>query len=327
VASLHLNVSHSNPDSVLTRSLDNIDDTNDHRVSAKGSSTAIKTLLEARLPATTTPAPPIALDLIAHSDGGVLQLGDWSVDGGQASQDLARELREANIVLSRLRLLGCVTAGTEDGKAAITDLARIFNTTVWGTTIPIGSKDFNVRGFTRTTALVDSDYLSQLGPDPIAPTRQQWEVLINLRRKTWLGDIPGTAPRPISFLDAVETIRKETEENANRDLELAPKRWPVRNLSAQDFGKIFSYCEPDVAPDPGLLVVPDFEVRVESVGFSQRHVKRAIFLLDGSFVRFFPVGYPEGLVARIRPEVDDILRLKAFGSVAAPRRLWPPPPR
>lgn len=319
-----LNITHDRPDSVLISTLDQIDDTHEARVAATQSANAIGQLINNR--SASLQGQAVTIDLIAHSSGGVLQLGDWEVQSGAQTNQVAHAVRNAGLTVAAVRLLGCVTAATEAGQQAILDLAAAFRTSIYGTTVPIGAGYFGIDGFEKDTVLVNDSEVAQLHLPPIAPTIDQWHLLTNLRRKRWLNDFPGPIAPPTSFLHAVANIRAETTARADRDLALASRPWPVKTVSATNFGRLFDFCEPQVAPDPALLAVPDFEVRTLVPSLDGARVKRAIFLLDGGLVRFFPKDHPNGLIARVRPEFDDRIRLIAFGSLdAAPHRLWPPP--
>src|SRR4051812_18538952 len=97
------------------------------------------------------------LDLVGHSGrNGFLRLGNWVLDDylhTSGSFDvLLRPLLEV-IGVRAIRLLGCSTAMSQRGWAAITQIARASHCRVYGTRRFVGLNDYRAEGFISDDAL------------------------------------------------------------------------------------------------------------------------------------------------------------------------------
>jgi len=100
------------------------------------------------------PPTPKTLDLIGHSTpgGSLLALGGWAIDAASATvRAFFRELAELEVLprlgIGAVRLLGCQTAETAQGRATICKLSEILGVEVLGTLQPLYSAHYDARGF------------------------------------------------------------------------------------------------------------------------------------------------------------------------------------
>lgn len=322
---LRLSISHDRPDSVLTKTLDVIVPPHDEfRISkatgSEGVDGVVKGVLR-RSPGTGF----VMLDLIGHaSSDGILQLGDWAVQDGQA---VATALDKVpGLKLCGIRLLGCNTAATETGRDAIRTMAAQFRTCVWGTNGPIGAGHFDADGFADSTILLSDEDLPPPAPAPPQPLST---AAISLRRKRWFLRFPPVTD--LTLDGAVGTLRLETLAEATTDRTLARPdlRWPVREVGASDFKLLFDCVEPSLASAPGLLALPERELVSQVPAIGAPRFRRATMLLGGAFLRVYPRGRDHGVVVRIDPAHDDAVRAIIARSTDAliPRRRVTVPPR
>lgn len=218
-------------------------------------------------------AAPRTLDLLGHSTArtALLRLGDWVIDGSRP--DVTRWFRTLadRGVLPRLgiraiRLLGCRTAGTEEGRATICTLGEILGVEVHGTTHLLHAGHYGEHGFIDAWQFMLIDASAMRRPEPTAAAYDQPRVL------------------DLAALPA---------------LVLAPHtgRWPRRVVTAELAGEILRLIRRDAgAPMPGLGSPPSYELALPSTIPNAYHI--AEVLLDGAFLRFFPepdapgVAYP-----------------------------------
>src|SRR5689334_17970244 len=113
---MRVNVSPSRPDKVVQEVIDRLD----RRSPVDGAlgDDGVQGVVEQMFHSETRPRT-FGLDLIAHARRGVLQIGDWAVDGGEPTQALRAtcDLALRHMPLREIRLLGCNTAVKQGGRA------------------------------------------------------------------------------------------------------------------------------------------------------------------------------------------------------------------
>lgn len=292
-----VSVSHTSPDTTVQQVLDRID----HEVlvvdalGADGVQGVISSL--ARRPTRA----PFSLDLIGHARRGILQLGDWPVDGNAIGRALrqacAGELAE--LALIKIRLLGCNTALTFDGQAAMRRLHAVFGVSVEGTKVPISALQFDGGGFLADAVLTDQDHL----PPPVRPTLQAAEQ--------WLGQFEPLPGQTIQNL--VDRLRRESLSDAARDwTRTRPQlRWPIRQLTRAQLDGVLAHALPRPVFAPGLLALPELELVCPIAdGFGAPRYHRVTVLMDGYWLRVYPRDHAEGVVlaTEATPELTQALR-------------------
>lgn len=211
---------------------------------------------------------PKTLDLIGHSTAGKshLVLGDWVLDATSPTVTAFFRGLADNDVLPRLgvtavRLLGCTTATTDQGRWTVCALADILGLPVFGTKDVIYSVHYDRTGFAdeRTYVLVSNSELMG-GADMTAPTI-------------------GTAIRPRSLdIDALPGTRVPTG-----------RTWPVRIATPREGGALLGLVRRQYGAEmPGLLATPACEVLLPSTVPGEYRSLQA--LLGGEFVRVYPDG-------------------------------------
>ena len=210
------------------------------------------------------------LDLIGHSQPGhsLLALGDWVIDANRTSVTaFFRELAD-NDVLPRLgihsmRLLGCHTADTEEGRKTICTLSNILGLEVYGTRHLIYSAHYDGGGFRDDCrhALVCS---SDLRRDVAEPS----ELMAGEPYPRML-DIDSLPTTPLVARRAAWPACIATPDAA-RD---------ILRLVRRSHG----------AHMPGLLAQPSCEIALPSARANWYHVAQVI--LDGEFLRVYPDGH------------------------------------
>jgi hypothetical protein len=212
---------------------------------------------------------PKTLDLIGHSNPGqsLLVLGDWVIDASRTSVTaFFRELLD-NDVLPRLgihsmRLLGCHTADTEDGRKTICELSNILGLEVYGTRHLIYSAHYDRDGFRDdcTHALVCS---SDLRRDVVEPS-------VAMAGEPY--------PRMLD-IDSLPTTPLPAREHT----------WPFCIANADAARNILKLVRRSHgAHMPGLLAVPNCEIALPSARPNWYHLAQV--LLDGEFLRVYPDG-------------------------------------
>lgn len=288
-----VSVSHTAPDRVVQRVLDQID--HERLVSSALGNDGVEGVID-QLAHRGRSAAGFTLDLIGHARRGILHLGDWSIDGNGVSAALQRACAHAlsGLELTGIRLLGCNTAITRDGQAAMRRLHDVFKVPVIGTKMPISARDFVGTGFRSEAILTDHAHL----PPPAGPTMTlaaQWFV----QCKRVEGEKPATVIRRLrreSFADAILDWTRTRPQ----------LRWPVRQISHAQLDDILEGAQADVGEAPGLLALPDLELVVPiSDGFGAPRYHRITALLDGYWLRVYPRDRPDGVV--LRPGSDDVV--------------------
>lgn len=303
-----LNISHTSPDTTLQRVLDNIDD--EDLVTGALGPDGVQGVIE-RWAQRSRSWQSCSLDLIGHSRRGVLQIGDWSVDDNGASRRLMQACSKhfKSLGLSEIRLLGCNTVSTDDGKAAVTALSEIFRVPVKGTNAPISARDFSGQGF-RPLRLLD-DHLHQ----PVMTAEVAAKLAAEMAAK--LAALPAAANEWLTHFntdgggtiaDLRGKLRRESLSDATHDWSRTrPRlRWPIRQISHGDLDALLEHAVPRLAHVPGLLALPEIELVVsieDELGAPRYH--RVTLLLDGSWIRMYPRGQADGVVLCTRESVLD----------------------
>ncbi|MEJ7596727.1 MAG: hypothetical protein WKG01_02355 [Kofleriaceae bacterium] len=264
LAQPHLTVVTRHADDELTR----IQDVIEHKVLVEGRGD-LEAVLGQLLAGTTMTSKPKTLDLVGHSAPGssLLKLGDWVIDASRvAVTAFFRELNDNNVLprlgIYAVRLLGCHTAETPQGRSTICALSNILGVEVFGTRHLIYSAHYDARGFRDDCnhALVCSS---------------------DLRHDIELAIEPATGiPYPRIFdIDALPASPLVTTDPA----------WPRRvagSAAAKDILRLIRRSHG--AQMPGLLAAPSCEIALPSVKPDWYHVAQV--LLDGEFVRVYPDG-------------------------------------
>lgn len=231
---------------------------------------------------------PKTLDLLGHSTARTsqLRLGDWVVDAADpAVAGLFRGLANHDVLprlgIHAVRLLGCKTAATDQGRATICALADILGVEVYGTNHLLYDVHHDKEGF-----------------------REIWEFLLvcasDLRRMTAEPTVvPETARWPRTLdIDALPAVPRGPRAAG----------WPRRIATASAVRRILPLIRGDAgAPMSGVLAVPRCELLLPSATPGMYHVAHVLF--DGAFVRFFPDGAAAPGVAYPVDDVDALLRI------------------
>jgi len=228
---------------------------------------------------------PKTLDLIGHtrSSASLLTLGDWMIDlANPATITFFRELADHEVLprlgVRTLRLLGCNTAGTAQGRATIGKLGELLGLEVCGTNQLLHAGHYDAGGF-----------------------RDCWSFLLvgtrELRQDTSrCPSKPAGDPYPrVLDLDALPAVPLGPHASP----------YPRRIASAQAAREILQLVRHrEGAPLPGLSIAPTCELALPSATPDAYHV--AHILLDGEFLRFYPDGMATSGIAF---PVDDVTAL------------------
>lgn len=279
-----VNVSHTGPDATIQQVLDKID--REFLVTDALGADGMEGLI-AELTRGPSLSVPYSLDLIAHARRGVLHLGGWTVDHNETTVALHRACSGQLAHLAAIRLLGCNTAITKEGQAAIRRLHEIFRVPVYGSKVPLAAGEFDRAGFCADAILTDQNHL----PPPSSPTLQS--------AGQWLGRFERLSGQKLSNI--VPRLRRESLSDVVHDWTRArPQlRWPIRQLTAAQLDAVLMHASPELARAPGLLALPDLELVVPiSGGFGSPRYHRITVLLDGYWLRLYPRDLPDGVVLR-----------------------------
>ena len=261
LAQPHLSIVSSHRDSELAR----IQDLVEHRLLVDGRG-ELERVLGSLLAAAGPHPTPKTLDLIGHSSPGksLLLLGDWAIDASSATvtaffRELADQDVMARLGVRAVRLLGCVTAESGQGRHTIRTLAEILGVEVYGTSNLIFSSHYNATGFAveREFHLVSATELAsrEVERQPLASGIATVQVL----------DVDALPPG-YSF---------------------APSGpWPHRFADESDMAKLLRLVRRrEGAQMPGLLSMPACELLFPAPEGAQRRIQ---IVLDGAFVRVYP---------------------------------------
>jgi len=266
LAQRHLSVITRHADSELAR----IQDTIEHAVLVDDRSDLERLLGE--LLAIEHPVVPKTLDLIGHStaDSSLLRLGDWVIDATSPTVTaFFRELAD-HAVLPRLgvcavRLLGCQTAETEQGRATLCALSDLLGLEVYGSTELIFASHYDRHGYKD-----ERDFLLTSSTDVRRKARPSQALL------------RGTPYSRTLDVDALPTTSLQVGERA----------WPQRIASGDAAGAFLRLIRRgEGGTMPGLLTGPRCEIALPAARAGAYHV--AQILLDYQFIRVYPDG-PDG---------------------------------
>lgn len=214
---------------------------------------------------------PKTLDLIGHStpSAALLTLGDWVIDARSPTVTaFFRELADHDVLpalgVTAVRLLGCMTAASPEGRATVRALADVLGLEVYGTTQLIYAAHYDRAGFRADCAHVLAS-ASDLRDE-----------------QTDGAEVAALRPAPYPRLLDVDALPV-----APLPQHTAP--WPRRVASTETAAALLRLIQRDAgAAMPGLLAGPLCEVALPSPRRGLFHV--AHVLRDGDFVRFYPDG-------------------------------------
>jgi hypothetical protein len=214
------------------------------------------------------PAPK-TLDLIGHAtpERSLLALGDWVIDAARPTvMAFFRGLADLEVLprlgVRAVRLLGCQTAGTKEGRATICKLSEILGVEVLGTRALIYSAHYGARGFAAHAEhlLVSSGELRRAPGEPPGS--------IQASRSPRLLDIDALPASPLP---------------AHR------RPWPRHVASSELARDLLRLVRRSAGAElPGLLAQPSCEIALPSAKPHWYHL--AQILLDGELFRVYPEG-------------------------------------
>ena len=227
-----------------------------------------------RLLAAELPPADRTLDLIGHSTPGtsLLLLGDWTIDAASSTVTaFFRELAELEVLarlgVRQVRLLGCRTAETGQGKTTLRVLSEILGIAVVGTTDLVFSSHYDAHGFRdeQQHHLVSAAELLSGELERAPRTR-------------------GPATAQTLDIDALPTALGRAKAGA----------WTHRLATEAQMGEVLRQVRRrEGAAMPGLLSVPTCEL-VFPVATAQW--ARLQVVLDGEFVRVYPRAHGPGIL-------------------------------
>lgn len=247
-----------------------------------------------------TPATSETIDILGHAyDGPVHFSPNRALTADYINATFAG-IDAAAVGVSGIRLLGCNSADTAGGQAAIRAMNQTFNTPVWGTLQKIDVQNFTPAGF------IDSVAGVLVRHDSLPPIRDYPEAINAWRRdlKAYTGDLQKLL-RSIPFSRRAQTLR-------------APIPREQRFRGSQDFFDDVAARTVWAGCSRGLLCAATSEVVVPSVSMGDS-VQRVRLAGGGS-------------AALIRTDTDDtgatasgclvVLKLSAPFTLAELRRRY-----
>jgi len=265
LAQPRLSIVSSHRDTELAR----IQDLVEHRLLVDGRG-ELEQVLGALLAAVGPRPTPKTLDLIGHSSPGkaLLLLGDWTIDASNATVvAFFRELAEQEVMprlgVRALRLLGCLTADSGQGRHTIQTLAEILDLEVYGTNNLIFSSHYNGAGFAveREFHLVSATELRSR----------------EVERQPRASGVASVQVLDVDLLPAAASLEPSGT-------------WPHRLADEADMASVLRLVRRrEGAGMPGLLSMPACELLFPSPGAGLRRMQ---VVLDGTFVRVYPT--PDG---------------------------------
>lgn len=212
---------------------------------------------------------PKTLDLIGHtrSRASLVTLGGWMIDASNpATATVFRGLADREVLprlgVHALRLLGCSSAGTAQGRATICTLADLLGIEVYGSRELMSPGHYDAGGF-----------------------RDCWSFLLvsasELRRDSSGGGmVLATHPHPrVLDLDALPAITLGSRAAAcSRRIASAQAAHQILQLVRRLEG----------APMPGLAATPTCELALPSAMPGAYHIAHVLF--DGAFLQVYPDG-------------------------------------
>lgn len=232
------------------------------------------------------------LDLIGHATPGksLLQLGGWVIDAASPTVSaFFRELADHDVLptlgIYAVRLLGCQTADTGQGRSTICTLSKILGLEVFGTTQLIYSAHYDSSGYRDNchhALACASDLRAELGDITLPVSSPAYPRIL---------DVDALPSAPLVVREHPWPRRIATAEAASRILRLVRRK--------------------EGAQMPGLLALPSCEIALPAVKPHWYHL--AQMLLDGDFVRVYPDGdrqpgivYPVTDPHALRALVDEL---------------------
>ncbi len=215
------------------------------------------------------PIIPKTLDLIGHtrSSASLLSLGDWMLDvANPTTVEFFRELADREVLprlgVRALRLLGCNTAGTTQGRATIKQLGELLGLEVLGTNQLLSPGQYDAGGF-----------------------RDCWSFLLvsasELRADSSLpGVTPAETPYPrVLDIDALPAVALGSPAGP----------CPRRIVNAQAARQILQLVRRrEGASMPGPPATPAYELALPARMSDAYHIAHVLF--EGEFLRFYPDG-------------------------------------
>jgi hypothetical protein len=211
-----------------------------------------------------TNPPPTTLDLIGHStsDQSLLRLGYWVIDGGKLTVTaFFRELVDCDVLgrlgVTSLRLLGCETASTAQGKATLRVLADILGIEVFGTREMLSANHYDETGF-----------------------RSECEyALVSSRNVTGCAPIAALLGSPFS---------RSLDLDALQASPITPRPWPARIADVESASALLRMIRRDVG-----AYMPDLDENAQCDVCLPAHGKPGWYInlqvvLGGAFVRVYP---------------------------------------
>lgn len=288
-----ISISLAHPDDILNEVLDKID----------GEARVVGVYSDDREPPTVYSVVehrqkvghPLGIDLIAHAAKGILQFAKWKID---SADQLCIKLRDEWKMRSprEIRLLGCSTAVSPSGRAALRHLKSVFGQVhsdihVYGSTTALLATDFGQKGFLHDELLVEVEDLPVSAMEPSAT-----DVVTE-----WFGRF---AP-VLKSSDSIRTsLTKETRSEAIAR-SIGPLIGPddsTRGIIGRPrIDDLFSQLETTLFSAPGLLEVPDAErLYPAESGTGDTLYHRVSFFRGGAFVRVYSNEFPNGVLIRRR---------------------------
>lgn len=241
----------------------------------------------------------VHFDIVGHSKDGVQTLCDWLVNDGPIARNITARWQQATPAprLGNVRFLGCNTAVTTAGIAALARLSKLWGVPIVGTTTPIDDGDFTEDGFNprqlKTKVIAESD-LPEGDSDA--------------RRMGWFRGRQRAASGSMEF----SVLRSETVSEIAHDVQRYPRRfrWKIGSIRQRQIERILSLALDVPRLSPGLLALPDYELvwpaRTSALGLSRFH--RMTVLLGGAYVRLYPRGSSAGVLSCLPTQSDSLLK-------------------
>lgn len=209
-----------------------------------------------------------SLDLIGHSTPGtsLLTLGDWVIDANTRQVTaFFRELAEQDVLprlgIVALRLLGCETAETRQGRATMRALSDILGIEVYGTRTLIYAAHYDKHGFSedaRHVLIAASDLRRDAFELPHRELGEPYDRVLDIDALPALPLRSGpSVPCRLATADAARAIIRLVRRNAGLRV-------------------------------TGLLAAPSCEIALPSARPDRFHLAQVLF--EGEYLRVYPDG-------------------------------------
>lgn len=280
------NVTLEDPDAILGELLERIDNTRETRVGDKSGApkktppTEVRELI-AILKART---PPFYLDLIAHADHGVLQLGTWSITANDTCFEQIRDALPKDAI-EGVRIIGCYTADTTPGQQAMLRVKAVLgdDVPVRGSPDWIYASNFDSGGFNGGNGLlVEAKELGMPHDLRAEAISQSFEKVPHAM------GIGGMA-------DLLSQLLPETRS----EIASTRARWGIDVFDEHrpQLQELLHHVDPDPRVAPGLLARPDGEL-LYPVSAGSTEFYRVTSLFGGRVVRVYTRMHPSGVLLR-----------------------------